>query len=60
MLQVQKDQTSNQRMPGNLPVHRDQQIFQEEGLILKTNKEEALYVEEHTFDQDLYESDYIP
>ena len=26
---------------------------QEEGLTLKTNKEDALYVEEHTFDWDI-------
>ena len=32
---------------------------QEEGLTLKTNKEEALYVEEHTFDQDIYNPEHV-
>ena len=32
---------------------------QEEGLTLKANKEEALYVEEHTFDQDIYKSENV-
>ena len=32
---------------------------QGEGLNLEDNKEEALYVEEHTFDQDIYKSEYV-
>ena len=32
---------------------------QEEGLTLKTNTEDALYVEEHTFDWDIYNPEHV-